>query len=98
MTDQKKQDIHQVFKVIILNGRLSDTSKCNSNNCKKADKYMVFSGTGTKLSDLFATCCEKHLHVIVDEALEARKTMIKNRIKSEEKQEIEAAKQLLLRS
>lgn len=48
--------------VNVIEGRLTQKSKCNIKRCKRKPKFMVFNDDGkTNLSRLFFCSCERHL-------------------------------------
>lgn len=95
MTNEQKRKYWSDHKIIVAHGRMSETSKCNTMRCKKSDKYMVFAGRGTMMSDLYAMSCQKHLALTVEKAIQYRNKTVEGLIKDAEEAEIQAAKQLL---
>lgn len=95
MTEEKKRAYWASQQIIVSHGSMSDKPACSIKKCKRKDKYLVFVGNGTKLSDLFACSCPKHLPLIIDKAVISRKKLVEGEIVKAEKRELEEAKELI---
>lgn len=95
MSEQLEREIHRNNNVIIGKCSASDTSYCDIKRCKRHDKYTVFIGDATRLSTVFAGCCQKHLPLMIDKAYKQREKDIAKQIKRMKQREIEQAEKVL---
>jgi hypothetical protein len=82
--------------VNVIEGSISQKSKCNVKSCNAHAKFMIFNDDGaTKMSRLFFCSCAKHLPIAVRRAWvdnRANKERIDKKVRLKEK---EKAKKLL---
>lgn len=99
MTQEKKNEIADRYRVIVEHGRWDNDSKCchkkNEKRCKNPDKYMVAVGMSFRLSTVIGMCCEKHLSWLIDKAIINSRDTIRNTIKRMKEEEIKEAKKVL---
>lgn len=93
--EEAKKMFTQSNRVIMTHLRVSDKSKCQKKGCKKDDKYTLFVGSDTRLSTMFASCCDKHLSDFTDKAIAEAKRNRKGQFIQWCKQQKKEARKLI---